>query len=363
MASYGEVLTVLRDFRNDLEQQTNAEVEAQFAAGGGVMAAFAARGGVSAFATPLSNVHATGVGIRVRGGAVVPGEFVIKVYVFDKLPLSGPTPSLTATNYQNVEMDVEPLPIQMALAARKKARAQAAPLGPKDRHRPIVGGTSAAPLNESFVGTLGCFLRRATEGTQQIFGLSNNHVFADTNRLPIGTPIVQPGPEIAPTLPGDVFAALSSFIPIQFPTTRFIPVTNRFDAAIAVVADLGLIQTGRMLGIANYTPQVASPVPGMRVIKSGRTTGVTTGTITATRVNGVQVNYGTRTNPRIATFNDTVEIVGDGGRPLSSPGDSGSVILEQASGRPVALLFAGDGRTTTACDLGAVCQQFQAFPV
>ena len=292
---------------------------------------------------------------------MVPDEFVLKVYVFDKLPLGEQTPSLT-TNYQGVEVDVEPLPIQMALAARKRARAEAV-LGPREQHRPIVGGISVAPLNESFVGTLGCFLRRVTGGTEQIFGLSNNHVLADTNRLPIGTPIVQPGPEIAPTRPGDVFAALSSFIPIQFPAARFSPVTNRFDAAIAMVADLDLIERGQVLGIANYTPRIAAPVPGMRVIKSGRTTGVTTGTIRGTRVNGVQVNYGTRTNPRIATFNDTIQIVGDGGQPFSSPGDSGSVILEQASGRPVALLFAGDGRTTTACDLGAVCQQFQAFPV
>lgn len=106
------------------------------------------------------------------------------------------------------------------------------------------------------------------------------------------------------------------------------------------------------------------PVPGMRVIKSGRTTGVTTGVVTATRVNGVQVNYGTRISPRIATFNDTVQIVSDeDGKPFSSPGDSGSVILDFETGRPVALLFAGDGRTTTACDIGGVCKQFQAFPV
>jgi hypothetical protein len=101
----------------------------------------------------------------------------------------------------------------------------------------------------------------------------------------------------------------------------------------------------------------------MRVTKSGRTTGVTTGVITATHVNGVHINYGTQTHPRIAIFNDTIEIVGDGGVPFSNPGDSGSLILDRASGRPVALLFAGDGRTTTACDIGGVCQEFQALPV
>ncbi len=376
MASYGDVLSVMKDFRNDLEQQIQEEVEAQFSGGEVALGAFAARGGVSAFATPLSNVHATGVGIRLRKGQAVPGEFVIKVYVFDKQDLGAATPSLTSNDYNGVEIDVEPLPIQLALATRKRAAATrkvsskkasskkgsaASGTPQRDRRRPIVGGISIAPINEFFVGTLGCFLRRVTAGSEQIFALSNNHVMADVNRLPVGTPIVQPGPEVVPTNPGDIFAALSAFTPIQFPAGRLTPVVNRFDAAIAVVSDLSLIRLGQMFGIGNYTPQLAAPVPGMRVIKSGRTTGVTTGVITATGVNNVQVNYGTRTNPKIATFNDTIEIVGDNG-PFSAPGDSGSVILEQGTGRPVALLFAGDGRTTTACDLGGVCRQFQALP-
>jgi hypothetical protein len=377
MAKYGDVLSVLKDFRNDLEQQTHEEVEAQFSGGMVAMSAFAARGGVSAFSTPLSNVHATGVGIRVRKGKVVPDEFVLKVYVFDKADLGDQTPALMKA-YEGVEVDVETLPIQQALArtAATKARAATAPKATKSatktaaaadvaqrrRHRPVVAGLSIAPANESFVGTLGCFLRRITAGTEQIFALSNNHVLADTNRLPIGTPIVQPGPEVAPTRPGDVFAALSAFIPLQFPTSRLQPVSNRFDAAIAVVADLRLIKMGSMFRINNYTPQLATAVPGMRVIKSGRTTGVTTGTVTSVNVDRVQVNYGTRTSPRIATFNDTIEIVGDSG-PFSAPGDSGSVILNRDTGRPVALLFAGDGRTTTTCDLGGICRRFQALPV
>ncbi len=68
-----------------------------------------------------------------------------------------------------------------------------------------MGGGSIAPVNEAFVGTLGCFLKRSIGGTLQIFALSNNHVLADTNRLPVGTAIVQPGPEVGPTNQGDVF--------------------------------------------------------------------------------------------------------------------------------------------------------------
>lgn len=377
MASYGDVLAALRDYRNELEAQTQIDVEAQIAgAGGGVLSPFAATGG-SPFTTPLSNVHATGVGIRLKGGKPQPGEFVIKIYVYDKIDLGAATPTLTKNDFQGVAVDVEPLPIQLALATAQRAKprapkgrakANAGAVGggippQRRRVRPIVGGLSIAPLNEHFVGTLGCFLRRVSGGTEQIFALSNNHVLADTNRLPIGTQIVQPGPEVAPPGPGDVFAALSAFVPIQFPATRLNPVVNRLDCAIAIVTDRKAIRTGTIFGVKKFTPQVLTPVPGMRVIKSGRTTGVTTGIVTATRVNGVQINYGTQSAPRIATFNDTISIVGDGGVPFSAPGDSGSIIIDRDTDRPVALLFAGDGRTTTACDLGSVCSAFQAFPV
>jgi hypothetical protein len=101
----------------------------------------------------------------------------------------------------------------------------------------------------------------------------------------------------------------------------------------------------------------------MRVMKMGRTTGFTRGSIIATHLQGVQVNYGTPQFPRIAVFHDVIRIRGDGTTPFSLPGDSGAVILEEATGHPVALLFAGDGVRTTACDLGALCQQLGAWPM
>src|SRR5207253_5025804 len=177
---------------NELEVQTQIDVEAQLAGGGaGAMNAFAATGG-SPFTTPLSNVHATGVGIRVKGGKPQIGEFVLKVYVYDKIDLGKAAPALTKNDFQGVEIDVEPLPIQLALAAAQKAKARSSKksgagassgVPPQRRRvRPIVGGIPIAPVNEHFVGTLGCFLRRVSGGTEQIFALSNNHVLADTNR-------------------------------------------------------------------------------------------------------------------------------------------------------------------------------------
>ena len=358
MATLGEVYEVLGAYRVELQKTATATP--------GIMAASttAGEGPFTAFRTPVSNVHATGVGIRVRQGKIVPDEFVLKV--FEKS--SGIEPPL-GKKFEGVDIDVERLPVQLAFARAQRApqrkrrtKAQELPAN-RNRHRPIVGGLSIAPLNESYVGTLGCFVRRDVAESEQTFALSNNHVLADTNRLPLGTRIVQPGPERFPTAPTDVFAALSEFIPIRFPTGRFNREVNRFDAALAAVTDDEAIALGSILGISNYDPDIHVPRPGMAVVKSGRTTGITRGTVTAVGVNGVQVNYGTDSNPIIATFNETIEIVGSTGQPFSLPGDSGSVILEDKTGRPVALLFAGDGVTTTACSFAGVCRHFRVTPV
>jgi hypothetical protein len=101
----------------------------------------------------------------------------------------------------------------------------------------------------------------------------------------------------------------------------------------------------------------------MKVVKVGRTTGITTGYITSTNGSGVQVNYGTPQSPRMAVYSNVITIVGENGQPFSLPGDSGSVILEADSGQPVALLFAGDGTRTSACHFGPLCQRLQAWPV
>jgi hypothetical protein len=195
-------------------------------------------------------------------------------------------------------------------------------------------------------------------GVDQYFALSNNHVLADVNQAPLGTAIVQPGPETAPTTPADVFAHLSSFITLRFPQPGQPPPTNFFDAAIARVTDTNLIKLSSMLGITKYTPKLTAPVPGMSVTKSGRTTGVTTGVVVATHINGVQVNYGSNSAPVIGTFNDTVQIRSAHGS-FSLPGDSGSVILDVPSGKGTALLFAGDNVNTFACNLAGACRRFR----
>lgn len=350
MATFPDAFAALDDYRLSLlsaQQDENVPAAARD---------FAARGAFSAFATPLSNVHATGVGVRIKGGKIVENDFVIKVYVFDKQDLGARAPKITQGNFQGIGIDVEHLPVQQALKEKKTLKPQAAttPGQHQARRRPVIGGIQISPLGANFVGTIGCLVRRGT----QLFALSNNHVLADTNSLPLGTPIVQPFGSSA----ADVFARLTDFDVIRFPSPIGVTPRNRMDAAIAAVTSNSLVKTGQIFGISNYTPKLLAARPAMRVTKSGRTTGVTSGRITAIRVNGVTVNYGTAQNPIIGTFDNCVQIAGPAGQPFSRPGDSGSVILEASSGKPVALLFAGNFSSTTACDLTAVCTRFNVVP-
>ena len=80
--------------------------------------------------------------------------------------------------------------------------------------RPTLPGDSIGHFNIT-AGTFGCMVRR--KGTNDPFMLSNNHVFADTNKANIGDPILQPGPHDGGTA-DDLIGYLKDFVPIEFST-------------------------------------------------------------------------------------------------------------------------------------------------
>ena len=85
--------------------------------------------------------------------------------------------------------------------------------------------------------------------------------------------------------------------------------------------------------------------PDEAVEKVGRTTGHTTGRISAVEVDGVAVQY----DRAVHRFDDQIEIEGNVG-PFSAGGDSGSVIWRSRDRAPLGLLFAG---SSTGGDGGA----------
>ncbi len=218
--------------------------------------------------------------------------------------------------------------------------------------RPIPLGTSGGNIKDSTRffccgGTLGSLVQ---DGNAVQYILSNNHVLARDNRGRSGEAIIQPGlidqtPACSKNS-GDAVANLSDFVPISFRKNA----PNRFDAAIAQVRTGQVDPTGVILDIGEVSQSAAIPVIGMAVKKQGRTTGLTTGTITALDVTA-DIQYerqcGMTILPRTARFTGQVII---GPNTFSDAGDSGSLIVEDCSPhpRPVALLFAGSGPNTLA---------------
>lgn len=255
--------------------------------------------------------------------------------------------------------DVIPIEIRGILTDVKETGTIKALKARTDRWRPALGGVS---IGHEWItaGTLGCLVSRKGE----VFILSNNHVLADSNNAPLGSPILQPGKYDGGGLI-DRIATLESFVPLVFVgsdegckigqtlakmanffarkahrhtrlnaiSTR--EVTNRVDAAIARPVDLNMVKNeilelGKISGWENADL-------GMKVKKSGRTTGVTSGEITQVDVM-TNVQYG----EKIALFVDQLMIEPGG---FSGGGDSGSAVLSEDNNL-VALLFAGSDECT-----------------
>ncbi|MGI0148631.1 MAG: hypothetical protein ACREDF_03755, partial [Thermoplasmata archaeon] len=204
------------------------------------------------------------------------------------------------------------------------------------RIRPAPGGVSLGHYRIT-AGTFGVLTRR--NGRPVI--LSNNHVLANANDAKLGDPILQPGPADGGRLQ-DAIARLADFVPIQFNERSIGPVgrlleralapllrllglgvkrlpsgkANLVDAAIAVPIDSDLVAED-LLGIGRVSGNGDAHI-GLRVRKSGRTTGVTEGRVTGLDA-VVEVDYGGRT----AIFRE--QIVTD---LLAKGGDSGSLVVD-----------------------------------
>lgn len=186
-------------------------------------------------------------------------------------------------------------------------------------------------------GTLGGFVEDATNH----YMLSNNHVFANTDRGRVGDPILQPGPK---DIAGPVQVAhhhvgdLARWLPLS-PA-----LSTNLDAALATFTSHAThFYPWEYAGIGTMT-RTPSPTPFScsEVVKRGRTTGVTQGQVRAVSLDGIGVDFGLPGSPMVITFDNVIEIVGKvPSTPFSQPGDSGSFILDANSLDPYALLFAG----------------------
>jgi len=194
--------------------------------------------------------------------------------------------------------------------------------------RPLTIGCSIGQLRVT-AGTLGAFVQDRDAGTVQI--LSNNHVLANENRAKRGDPIVQPGRFDHGRTPADTVAHLSRYVSLLWGQPNFV------DCAVATIGstasfDVGLLdQRGRLAGGRT------APIDGPETVhKIGRTTGFTTGMISAVEMDNITISYDQGT----ALFDSQIEIQGQGDGPFAAGGDSGSLVFDE-NHLAIGIIFGG----------------------
>jgi hypothetical protein len=280
------------------------------------------------------NIVGVGIGPKVTDGRLTK-RLSIRFYVERKVAKGAvPKKDMLPAKIDGVPTDV---------IETGRFYAFATPIAQK-RLRPTRGGCSCGFQASGFVmaGTLGCLV---TDGGGR-FILSNNHVLADENALPLGSPIFQPGLLDNGNASTDKVARLSKFV-----TIKKLPAKNEVDCAIAGVLTQNLCSPKFLpkVSLGSTTP-IAAAV-GMKVHKHGRTTGYTRGQVVdiAADVN-VGYDFGT------ARFIDQVIVIGDSGS-FSDSGDSGSLIVDRKTKKATGLLFAGSSSHTIANHIENVLSQ------
>lgn len=232
--------------------------------------------------------------------------------------------------------------------------------------RPMPGGVSIGHFRIT-AGSSGCLVSKKVlhclHYDDKLFILSNNHVLANSNDANLGDSILQPGP-IDGGRDRDKIAKLYDFIPIRFTeeegkcrfSNSIIKPINKLISILGSKARLKIISENKETNLVDcaiaepFNPadvteeifEIGVPIGttegklGLKIQKSGRTTGLTTGTILQTNVTAT-VGYG---GNKTAVFTDQL-MAGA----MSAGGDSGSVVLNNDK-RIIGLLFAGSETVT-----------------
>jgi hypothetical protein len=206
----------------------------------------------------------------------------------------------------------------------------------KERVRPLVAGLSIGGL-ESTAGTLGYF---AVGEQGRTFILSEADVLSGIPPTP-GSLVVQPGPIDGGQAPYDVVGQVAKVLPREGP----VPAANL--VALAALTP-GIEFQSEIPGIGPVRGIRAAEV-GMPVQKFGRTTGLTSGTITGIDVT-TDIEAG---NEESVTIEDGISASLE-----SAPGDGGALVVDNR-GYAIGILISGSGEETILAPIQAVLDSYE----
>ena len=266
-------------------------------------------------------VVGVGTGLKYKNGKPT-GEVVPCVYVEEKIRKD----TIHKKDLIPSEYDVKAIGIIKADSTTFLSQHDIRNLNRRERYRPFPAGVSTGNAMIT-AGTVGFPCTR--DG--QTFFLSNAHVLCENPTKDISdqeTDIYQPGPYDGGKA-ADNIGRLRYMVLVQEGKTNYV------DAAMCLL-DNPLDLHHHFADLGGLPKGIVVPFVGMEVIKSGRTTEVTTGTVTDINVT-LSINFGDFT----ATFAQQC-LATD----MSAGGDSGSAILERPTHKATGQLNAGSDQVT-----------------
>ena len=267
-------------------------------------------------------VTAVDLGFKWSQGLMT-GKLSIRVHVANKRPVAELSEDeLFPKELEGIPVDVIEAEYGLQLLPGG-SQLEAAPEARKARYDPIPLGVSAGNPRIT-AGTLGARVYDATSLLPM--ALSNWHVFVGSPSGAPGEPIWQPG-KLDGGNSTDTFATLSR------------SVLSPYDAAVAQLTNSREVLTETLDN--DIIEDVTTPQLGMMIWKSGRTTERTDGFIDGIKMT-TSINYGAA---GVRVLQDVIRIVprpGANNVEISMGGDSGSIWVDEASGKGVGLHFAGE---------------------
>lgn len=301
----------------------------------------------------IPGVVGTAIGLAPNGQSVVKVYLANGASVGIPAALDGvPTVNEVTGKFYSLDPGVAPTALWEATSEWGKLNPANAEEVNRKAHfpRPVPIGVSSGQKDVT-AGTIGA---RVTNGSE-VFALSNNHVFANSNRANVGDAILQPGSLDGGRNPTDAIGTLADFETIEFCQSSFSCPVNRIDAAIANVTPESLGNSTPSTGYGTPRTEAMMATLMTRVQKFGRTTGLTSG-----RVSGIFATVNVDYRVGIARFEDQIIVSGSSGE-FSAPGDSGSLVVAEGGDsdrRPVGLLFGGSRLTTIISPIDFVLDRF-----
>jgi hypothetical protein len=274
----------------------------------------------------LTQLNLVGIGYGTKEtGERLTGDMAVRVYVARKIEKSRLSPTeLIPSSIDGVLTDVIAI-------GRPRFHSGAALLGESISH--VRGGA----------GSIGCLVKKQNDESWYL--LSACHVLAPAGDAQLGDVILKS--EISDANAAEL-ARLADFEPLSADEG-----VNRFDAAIARIDRKSDVQNRiPVIGALQLPPM--NPALFQSARKFGAVSLHTLGVVTDASADVRFVMEG-----ETYFFKDVAQITG-AGAPFSDGGDSGAVVVDALSNRPIGLIIGGSGARTFISPLGAILSRFDA---